>query len=47
LRAQTHWSLLHVCVLAQVPHVPPHPLLPQVFPLQFGVQPHCPVRPQA
>jgi len=31
--------------VAQVPQEPPHPLLPQVFPEQFGVQleTHCPV----
>jgi hypothetical protein len=47
LLAQTHLSLLHVCVLAHVPHVPPQPSLPQVFPVQLGVQPHWPVWPHA
>jgi hypothetical protein len=47
LRAQTHWLLLQVWVLAQVPQTPPHPSLPQVLPPQLGAQPHCPVRPQA
>jgi hypothetical protein len=43
LLAQTHLSLLHVCVLAQVPHEPPQPSLPQVLPVQLGVQPHWPL----
>jgi hypothetical protein len=47
LLTQTHLSLLHVCVLAHVPQVPPQPSLPQVFPVQLGVQPHWPVWPHA
>jgi hypothetical protein len=47
LPAHTHWSVLQLCVLAQVPQVPPQPSLPQVLPLQLGAQPHWPLMPQA
>jgi hypothetical protein len=33
-----HTEPLHTCAPAQVPQVPPQPLLPQVLPLQDGVQ---------
>jgi hypothetical protein len=32
---------------ALLPHVPPHPSLPQSRPAQLGVQPHCPEPSQA
>jgi hypothetical protein len=35
----THWpAALHVLPLAHVPQLPPQPSLPQVLPLQLGVQ---------
>ena len=33
-----HTPLLHDCPVPQVPQLPPHPLSPQTFPAQFGVQ---------
>lgn len=38
----THVPFEHVWLAEQVPHEPPQPSLPHVFPAQLGAQPHWP-----
>jgi hypothetical protein len=42
-----HWFATHVWPQTlHEPHEPPHPLSPQVLPVQFGTQTHLPPAPQ-